>query len=171
MRSTRWCSKIAAPRSCGGLSQRGKEFAGIERPAGNFVDNTQGPGIIPSNGRIRQPFGAADLPCASQRKIAINAKLCEDSGKAAENIAQAGKIAGCGLRQSHSARPAAGAGADAVRLETITDFPGSSRRSHAAAAKPVNPAPTMAKSSCRRTGWIDGVKRISQGRNSPRNTI
>ena len=60
---------------------------------------------------------AANFPRAGKVQAAINFEFAKDAAEIVENIAEAGKISGGALGESHTASASAGAGADGVRFE------------------------------------------------------
>lgn len=60
---------------------------------------------------------AANFPRAGKVQAAINFEFAKDAAEIVENIAEAGKISGGALGESHTASASAGAGANGVGFE------------------------------------------------------
>ena len=149
-------------------------FSGIERAAGNFVHHAQRAGVVPLDiGEFARPLLARDFPRAGQARVrTLGERNVRTRARARREF--------CVSPARTSPKPGRSPAADSASTippvrplapapmrpasSTTTDFSGASRRSHAAAARPVNPPPTMAKSApFRERSAAAGVKSISQG--------
>src|SRR5579872_3887271 len=99
-------------RAIGGASQFADELPWVNRSSLNFSDDAQRARIRPGDRRILAPALSPNLPGAWKFKVAMHSEFRDDPAKAAQNVAQPGKIARGAFRQNHTACIAAGAGAD-----------------------------------------------------------
>src|SRR2546427_5912372 len=109
-------------QAIGCATQFADQLPWVNRSSGNLSDNAQRARIRPGDGRILAPAHSANLPRAWKRKVAIYAQFCDRLAKAAQNIAEAGKITCGAFCQNHTTRAAAGAGADMLRFEDAYDL-------------------------------------------------
>ena len=149
-----------------GARQAADQLSGIERAAGNLVHHAQRAGILPANGECAGPRcrRCARFPTRRRARVAVRlASFFRIFSSPARTSPKPGRSpAAVSARAMPPVRPLAPAPMRPAS-RTTTDFSGASRRSHAAAARPVKPRADdgEVRSSGKRRG-SEGENRLSR---------